>query len=67
MYITSSEKESTQTRHDPGRKWINKVILSEKEIDILVVSQAEDDSAWSKPVRVWRSKPVIVSHNKKGA
>ncbi|MFZ5882844.1 MAG: hypothetical protein ACOYYI_03575 [Chloroflexota bacterium] len=35
--------------------------LTEKEIDRIVVSQADDDSAWGKPVRVRRTKPASVS------
>ncbi len=35
--------------------------LTEQEIDQIVVSQAEDDTAWEKPVRVRRTKPASVS------
>jgi hypothetical protein len=41
-------------------KRIKTVSLSHDAIDRLVVSQAEDDSAWESPVRVMRSKPVPV-------
>ena len=34
---------------------------SEKEIDELVRAQADDDSAWEKPVQVRRSKSAAVS------
>jgi hypothetical protein len=34
---------------------------SPEAIDQLVVSQAEDDSAWESPVRVKRSKPASLS------
>jgi len=34
---------------------------SEAEIDDFVISQADDDSAWEKPVRVRRSKSEAVS------
>jgi len=34
---------------------------SEKEIDKLVTAQADDDSAWEKPVQVHRSKSEAVS------
>jgi hypothetical protein len=34
---------------------------TEREIDELVVSQADDDSAWEKPVHVRRSKSESVS------
>jgi hypothetical protein len=34
---------------------------SEKEIDELVVDQADDDSAWEKPVQARRSKSEAVS------
>jgi hypothetical protein len=36
-------------------------ILSEEEIDARVIAQADDDSAWEKPVRVRRSKSSAVS------
>jgi hypothetical protein len=35
--------------------------LTEEEIDQIVESQAEDDSAWEKPIRVRRAKPGSVS------
>ncbi len=35
--------------------------LSEREIDQAVVAQANDDSAWEKPVRVRRAKPASLS------
>lgn len=35
--------------------------LSEKDIDQLVVAQANDDSAWEKPTRVRRTKPASLS------
>lgn len=34
---------------------------SEKEIDNLVTAEADDDSAWEKPVRVHRAKGEAVS------
>jgi hypothetical protein len=34
--------------------------LSEEAIDQVVVAQAEDDSAWGKPVHVRKTKPVSV-------
>jgi hypothetical protein len=34
---------------------------SEKEIDELVIVQADDDSAWEKPVQASRSKSEAVS------
>ena len=34
---------------------------SDKEIDELVVAQADDDAAWEKPVRARRSKSEAVS------
>ena len=39
----------------------NKRNLSEKEIDRLVIAQADDDSAWSKPIRVQKTKPASIS------
>ena len=35
--------------------------LSEDEIDRLVVAQADDDSAWGKPISVRKSKSSAVS------
>ena len=37
--------------------------LSEKEIDELVISQADDDEAWEKPITVKRKKafPIVFS------
>lgn len=34
---------------------------SEAEIDRIVIAQADDDSAWEKPVRVRRTKPTTVT------
>jgi hypothetical protein len=34
---------------------------NEKEIDRLVIAQADDDSAWEKPVQARRSKSEAVS------
>jgi len=38
-----------------------KIKPTEKQIDRIVVSQAENDSAWSKPVRARRKKSASVS------
>jgi siderophore synthetase component len=35
--------------------------LSEAEIDKIVATQADDDSAWEKPIRVRRKKSASVS------
>ena len=35
--------------------------LSDEEIDRLVIEQADDDSAWGKPVRVHKSESSAVS------
>jgi hypothetical protein len=35
--------------------------LTEKEIDRLVITQADDDSAWDKPIRVCKGKPASLS------
>ena len=35
--------------------------LSEKDIDQLVATQANDDEAWGKPVHVQRAKPATLS------
>lgn len=35
--------------------------LSDEEIDDLVLAQADDDSAWAKPIRVRRTKVASLS------
>jgi len=35
--------------------------LSQEEIDKIVVAQANDNSAWEKPIRVRKAKPTTVS------
>lgn len=35
--------------------------LSEPEIDQMVTAQADDDSAWEKPIRVRRTKPASLA------
>ena len=35
--------------------------LSQEEIDKIVVAQANDNSAWKKPIRVRKAKPTTVS------
>ena len=35
--------------------------LTEEEIDKIVESQAEDDSAWERPIQVHRSSPASLS------
>ncbi len=35
--------------------------FSEKEIDALVIAQADDNSAWGKPIRVRNDKPASLS------
>lgn len=40
---------------------ITKKKLSEQEIDRLVVEQADDGSAWEKPIQVRRNKSASVS------
>jgi len=35
--------------------------FSEEQIDKLVESQAEEDSAWEKPIHVHRAKPTALS------
>ena len=44
----NSKKKSTRKR------------LSEEEIDKVVESQAEEDSAWEKPIKVRRAKPTAL-------
>ncbi|RJP54433.1 MAG: hypothetical protein C4557_03025 [Anaerolineaceae bacterium] len=38
-----------------------KTKLIEKEIDQIVIAQADDDSAWGKPVRVRKAKSASLS------
>jgi len=38
--------------------------LTEKEIDELVISQANDDDAWEKPIRVNRKKVFSLNFSK---
>ena len=33
-------------------------VLSEEEMDRIVVAQADDDTAWGKPIRVRKAKPA---------
>ena len=40
---------------------VKKGKLSESDIDKIVVAQADDDSAWERPVRVRRAKSTSVS------
>jgi hypothetical protein len=35
--------------------------LSQEEIDKIVVAEADNDSAWKKPIRVRRKKPASLS------
>lgn len=35
--------------------------LTEKEIDHQVITQADDNSAWDKPIRVRKGKPAALS------
>ena len=35
--------------------------LSEQEIDQIVATQADDDAAWGKPIRVRKTQPAILS------
>jgi hypothetical protein len=35
--------------------------LTEQEIDQIVAAQADDDSAWEKPIRVQKTKPAALS------
>jgi len=44
----------------PKRKALKKK-LSEDEIDRLVEAQADDDSAWNKPLMVHKGRPASVS------
>jgi len=43
------------SKKDKGR------ILSERQIDKVVVAQADDDAAWGKPIRVRRAKAASLS------
>ncbi len=44
-----------------GARSTAKKQLSEQEIDQIVIAQADDDSAWAKPVRVPRAKAASLS------
>ena len=44
-----------------SRKRQTRKQLTEEEIDEIVESQADDDSAWERPIRVRRTKPGSVS------
>jgi uncharacterized protein (DUF433 family) len=44
-----------------GRMSRKKKVLSEKEIDELVTRQADDESAWDKPVRVQRNQTAVLT------
>jgi len=35
--------------------------LSEQEIDEIVATQADDDAAWGKPIRVRKTQPATLS------
>lgn len=35
--------------------------LSQKDVDAIVVAQANDESAWEKPIRVRRAKSTTIS------
>ena len=45
-----------KSRKKPTRKQ-----LTEEEIDEVVESQADEDSAWEKPIQVRRAKPASLS------
>jgi hypothetical protein len=40
---------------------LTKKQLTEQEIDNIVESQADDDSAWEKPIQVRRARPTSLS------
>ena len=44
-----------------NRKGRSRKARSEGEIDRIVVAQADEDSAWDRPVRVRRSAPTAVT------
>ena len=43
------------------RKVKKTTVVDQEGIDRLVISQADDDSAWEAPIRVKRSKPASLS------
>jgi hypothetical protein len=45
-----------KSRREPAKKQ-----LTDEQIDEIVESQADDDSAWEKPIQVLRAKPGSVS------
>jgi hypothetical protein len=49
MAVMSSKKKSRRNR------------FSEKDIDKIVESQAKDDSAWERPIKVRRAKSTALS------
>jgi hypothetical protein len=42
------------------RTKFKKKTLSEREIDRIVIAQADDDSAWEKPIKVLKAKPTTM-------
>ena len=40
---------------------MNKKKLSEKEIDKIVISQADNDSEWEEPIHVKKTRPTSLS------
>jgi hypothetical protein len=44
-----------------SKKKFRRKQLSEPEVDQVVESQAEDDSAWEKPIKVRRAKSISLS------
>jgi hypothetical protein len=49
MAVMNSKKKSMRKK------------FAEEEIDKVVESQAEDDSAWEKPIHIRRAKPAALS------
>jgi hypothetical protein len=40
--------------------------LSAQEIDAIVVAQANNDSAWERPIRVHKTAPALIPRKKRG-
>ena len=54
------EFESRPLRQHPATMRRKKAPLTEREIDDIVVAQADDDGAWGRPVRAGKANPTKV-------
>ena len=63
-HLSTEARERGANHHGMGQMSTakkSKKNLSEQEIDRLVVAQADNNSAWGKPVRVHRTKSAALS------